>query len=50
MDLLGTNRARLDGLAETLLECETLDEADAYRAAGFTVEGAPANGQWQESS
>ncbi len=33
--LLGTNRERLDSLAEALLERETLDEADAYAAAGI---------------
>jgi cell division protease FtsH len=32
--LLKENRARLDGLAEALLEHETLDEDDAYAAAG----------------
>ena len=30
------NRARLDALASALLEHETLDEADAYEAAGVT--------------
>jgi cell division protease FtsH len=44
MELLGENRPRLDALAEMLLERETLDEADAYRAAGFTVEPPSANG------
>src|SRR5829696_6636282 len=33
--LLGRNRERLDSLAEALLERETLDEADAYAAAGI---------------
>ena len=32
---LRENRERLESLARTLLEEETLDEADAYRAAGF---------------
>jgi cell division protease FtsH len=32
--LLGENRDRLDGLAQALLEHETLDEDDAYAAAG----------------
>jgi cell division protease FtsH len=32
--LLGTERTRLDGLAEALLESETLDEEEAYAAAG----------------
>jgi cell division protease FtsH len=34
--LLETNRSRLDGLAGALLEHETLDEDDAYAAAGVT--------------
>jgi cell division protease FtsH len=33
--LLSENRERLDSLAEALLERETLDEADAYAAAGI---------------
>ena len=33
--LLADNRDRLDALAEALLERETLDEADAYAAAGI---------------
>jgi cell division protease FtsH len=33
--LLNENRDRLDGLASALLDRETLDEHDAYRAAGF---------------
>jgi cell division protease FtsH len=32
---LRENRERLDSLAHALLEHETLDEADAYKAAGF---------------
>jgi cell division protease FtsH len=32
--VLTENRARLDGLASALLEHETLDEDDAYAAAG----------------
>ena len=32
--LLRENRAKLDSLAEALLEHETLDEDDAYAAAG----------------
>ncbi|HZR95426.1 MAG TPA: ATP-dependent zinc metalloprotease FtsH [Gaiellaceae bacterium] len=35
--LLRENRARLDALAQALLEHETLDEDDAYAAAGVTV-------------
>ena len=34
--LLRENRAKLDSLAEALLEHETLDEDDAYAAAGVT--------------
>jgi cell division protease FtsH len=34
INLLTENRARLDGLAQALLEHETLDEDDAYAAAG----------------
>jgi len=33
--LLGRERDKLDALAAALLEAETLDEADAYRAAGI---------------
>ncbi len=40
--LLGDNRERLDNLAETLLERETLDEIDAYAVAGIDRRGAPA--------
>ncbi len=35
VDLLQENRAKLDGLAEALLAHETLDEEDAYAAAGL---------------
>lgn len=35
LDLLADNRVRLDGLAQALLEHETLDSADAYAAAGL---------------
>jgi len=34
-DLLRDNREKIDGLASALLEHETLDEADAYAAAGI---------------
>jgi cell division protease FtsH len=40
---LRENRDRLESLAKALLENETLDEADAYRAAGFEPR-AGANG------
>jgi cell division protease FtsH len=39
--LLQDNRDRLDDLAQALLEHETLDEDDAYAAAGVTHPGAP---------
>ena len=43
--LLTENRARLDGLAAALLEHETLDEEDAYEAAGVPRTSAtPAQG------
>ncbi len=35
LERLRSSRGRLDALAEALLDHETLDEADAYRAAGF---------------
>ncbi|MEA2453786.1 MAG: cell division protease FtsH [Thermoleophilaceae bacterium] len=40
--LLTDNRERLDSLAEALLERETLDELDAYAAAGIPREREPA--------
>jgi cell division protease FtsH len=39
---LQDHREQLDALARTLLERETLDEDDAYRAAGIRRETAPA--------
>jgi cell division protease FtsH len=39
---LRANRDRLDRLAHTLLERETLGEDEAYAAAGLTREPAPA--------
>jgi cell division protease FtsH len=39
---LQTNRDRLDRLAHALLERETLDEDEAYAAAGVVREMAPA--------
>jgi cell division protease FtsH len=39
--LLNENRARLDALASALLEHETLDEDDAYAAAGVVRSQAP---------
>jgi cell division protease FtsH len=41
LDLLRANRERLDHLAHTLLDHGALDEADAYRAAGFPAPTAP---------
>ena len=42
VETLRSNRERLDRLAHTLLERETLDEDEAYAAAGVTRETAPA--------
>jgi len=42
--LLEANRGKLDALAEALLEHETLDEDDAYAAAGVEHPGAGAAG------
>jgi cell division protease FtsH len=44
MALLRANRARLDSLAAALLEHETLDEDDAYAAAGVERVTAPSGG------
>jgi cell division protease FtsH len=41
-DLLRTHRPNLDSLVHALLERETLDEADAYAAAGLPRNPAPA--------
>jgi cell division protease FtsH len=41
-ELVAENRERLDRLVEVLLERETLDEVDAYAAAGIDRTGAPA--------
>jgi cell division protease FtsH len=40
--LLKANREKLDSLAEALLEHETLDQPDAYAAAGLTPVAVPA--------
>jgi len=40
--MLAANRGRLESLAQALLERETLDEDDAYRAAGFEPGASPA--------
>jgi cell division protease FtsH len=42
-ELLGANRSNLDSLVAALLDHETLDEADAYAAAGLT-RGPSGNG------
>jgi cell division protease FtsH len=42
LTLLQENRSKLDGLAEALLEHETLDEDDAYAAAGVERRPDPA--------
>jgi cell division protease FtsH len=42
VETLRCNRERLDRLAHTLLERETLNENEAYAAAGVTRETAPA--------
>jgi cell division protease FtsH len=39
--LLRKNRSKLDSLATALLEHETLDEEDAYAAAGVTRTSTP---------
>ena len=41
-ELVSENRDRLDALADALLEHETLDQADAYAAAGIERERVPA--------
>jgi hypothetical protein len=49
VDLLRQNRSKLDSLATALLEHETLDEEDAYAAAGVprTVRRPPIRSQRQ---
>ena len=42
---LAANRERLESLTQALLERETLDEDDAYRAAGFEHGSAPGDAQ-----
>ncbi|WP_236048949.1 ATP-dependent zinc metalloprotease FtsH [Paractinoplanes ovalisporus] len=41
LELLRSHRPQLDSLARRLLETETLDEADAYAAAGLDPSDAP---------
>jgi cell division protease FtsH len=41
LETLRANRHRLDALVEALLRTETLDAADAYRAAGVPVPAEP---------
>jgi cell division protease FtsH len=42
LSLLRENRSKLDSLAHALLEHETLDQVDAYAAAGMAPEPVPA--------
>jgi cell division protease FtsH len=42
--LLTEHRAKLDSLTDALMEAETLDEADAYEAAGVHRDGRAADG------
>jgi cell division protease FtsH len=44
--LLRENRARIDSLANALLEHETLDQADAYAAAGIEVRKPDVTGDY----
>jgi cell division protease FtsH len=44
--LLEENRGRLDSLAEALLEHETLDQPDAYKAAGVDPRAAEKAGEY----
>jgi cell division protease FtsH len=44
--LLRENRTRLDSLASALLEHETLDQADAYAAAGIEPQAAAPDGSY----
>ncbi len=48
--LLTENRARLDALASALLREETLDENDAYTAAGLTRAPATPAGRLAEAA
>ena len=41
LETLRSNRHRLDALVEALLQTETLDAADAYRAAGVPYPTEP---------
>ena len=45
-ELLAENRGRLDSLANALLEHETLDQADAYAAAGIEPRVSDAAGEY----
>jgi cell division protease FtsH len=50
LELLRDNRARLDALAGALLEHETLDQPDAYAAAGLPAAPEPALGEPQAAA
>jgi cell division protease FtsH len=41
LQTLRANRDRLDALVEALLQAETLDAAEAYRAAGVPIPATP---------
>ena len=47
--MLAANRERLESLSRALLEHETLDEDDAYRAAGFDREAADVESTAEET-
>jgi cell division protease FtsH len=50
LELLRENRPRLDALAGALLQHETLDQADAYSAAGLPERPEPALGEPQAAA
>jgi cell division protease FtsH len=50
LDLLRKNRERLDSLASALLEHETLDEDDAYAAAGIPRTATPATDSYSAAA
>jgi cell division protease FtsH len=50
LELLRTNRDKLDSLANALLEHETLDEDDAYAAAGVQRTAAPGGAEYSAAA